>query len=142
MQNANSDEVLDKLLAKDPRFHREAYLFVREGIDYAQRQISKASKGKVRHVTGQELLGALRDYGLAQFGPLTATVLEDWGVRTCEDFGTIVFNMVDHGLLSKTDEDSMDDFRGIYTFDEAFRKPFLPRAPLAAKPAQSETSKV
>ena len=142
MQNANSDEVLDKLLAKDPRFHREAYLFVREEIDHAQRQISKASRSKVRHVTGQELLGALRDYGLAQFGPLTWTVLEEWGVHTCEDFGFIVFNMVDHGLLSKTEEDSIEDFRSGYTFEEAFRKPFLPRAPLPAKPAHSVASKV
>lgn len=142
MQNANSEEVLDKLIAKDPRFHREAYLFVREGIDYAQRQISKASKSKVRHVTGQELLGALREFGLAQFGPLTSTVLEEWGVRTCEDFGTIVFSMVDHGLLSKTDEDSMDDFKGGYDFDAAFRKPFLPQKAASPFPQPEKESKV
>jgi uncharacterized repeat protein (TIGR04138 family) len=32
----------------------------------------------------------------------------------------IVFNMVDHGLLSKTEQDSRDDFKGGYDFYEAF----------------------
>lgn len=127
MQPPDFDETLNKLLAEDSRFHREAYQFVREGIDYAQRKIGKANRTKVRHVTGQELLGALRDYGLEQFGPLTATVLDEWGVRKCEDFGTIVFNMVERGLLSKTEDDSIEDFKVGYDFEEAFRKPFLPR---------------
>ena len=126
MQALNFDEVLDKVIAKDPRYHREAYLFLREGLDYAQKQISKTNKNEIRHITGQELLAGLRDYGMTQFGPMTATVLNEWGVRRCEDFGEMVFNLVEHGLLSKTETDTRDDFKGGYDFDEAFRKPFLP----------------
>ena len=142
MQNADSNQILDKIIVQDPRFHREAYLFVREGIDHAQRQISKANKGAMRHLTGQELLVALKEYGLAQFGPLTATVLEEWGVKKSEDFGIIVFNMVDHGLLSKTDEDRLEHFKDGYDFDEVFRKPFLPRAAADSPPKQAKESNV
>ena len=51
----------------------------------------------------------------------------DWGMLRCEDFGEIVFNMVDHKLLSKTKEDTRADFKSIYNFEDAFKKPFLPR---------------
>jgi len=53
-------------------------------------------------------------------------VLNEWGVHRCEDFGEIVFNMVEHDLLAKTSEDSRENFKGGYDFEEAFRKPFLP----------------
>lgn len=134
MQAINFEEVLEKVREKDPRYHREAYLFLREGLDHAQKQISKTNKNEIRHISGQELLGGLREYALAQYGPLAQTVLNEWGIHRCEDFGEIVFNMVDAGLLSKTETDSRDDFKGGYDFNEAFRKPFLPsRKPDAPK---------
>ena len=57
---------------------------------------------------------------------MALTVFEEWGIHNCRDFGEIVFNMVNHGLLKKTEEDSLADFEGGYDFEEAFRKPFLP----------------
>ncbi|MBM3834600.1 MAG: hypothetical protein FJ403_15275 [Verrucomicrobia bacterium] len=135
MQAINFDEVLERILAQDPRYHREAYLFVREGLDHAQKLVSKATKDEVRHVTGQELLAGIREYALAQYGPMAQIVLNEWGVHRCEDFGELVFNMVENGLLSKTETDSRDDFKGGYDFAEAFQKPFRP----AGKAAPSST---
>ena len=129
MQPQNFDEVLEQVVKADPRYHRDAYHFLREALDYTQRAISKANKGKLRHVTGQELLAGLRAFALQQFGPMTLTLLHEWGVRRCEDFGELVFNLIDHGILSKTDTDTRLDFAGGYDFDEAFRKPFLPARP-------------
>jgi uncharacterized repeat protein (TIGR04138 family) len=131
MQAVDFEEVLEKILAQDSRYHRDAYLFVREGLDYTQRPMAKASRNEVRHVSGQELLNGLRKYAVDQFGPMTLTVLNEWGIHRCEDFGEIVFRMVDFGLLSKSEADSREDFKGVYDFEEAFRKPFLP----AARPA-------
>jgi len=46
-----------------------------------------------------------------------------------------VFNLIDYGILSKTEEDSREDFSEIYQFDEAFSKPFQPeRRRLPAPP--------
>jgi uncharacterized repeat protein (TIGR04138 family) len=133
MQEVNFDEALYQILAKDERFHRDAYLFMREALDFTQKIVGRENQGKVRHVTGQELLDGLRQYALQQFGPMTATVFEEWGVRNCLNFGEIVFNMVEIGLLAKTDKDTRDDFQSGYDFTEAFRKPFWPDARLKAE---------
>jgi len=136
MQEVNFDEALDLILAKDERFQRDAYLFMREALDFTQKLVGRENSGKVRHVTGQELLDGLRQYALQQFGPMTATVFEEWGIRTCQNFGEIVFNMVEIGLLAKTDKDTRDDFQTGYDFTDAFRKPFWPESKLKpeAKP--------
>lgn len=126
MQEINFDEVVEQLCAQDPRFARDAYHFTREALDFTQKLISRENKGSVRHVTGQELLEGIRQYALQQYGPMTATVLEEWGIKNCRDFGDIVFNMVESGLLAKTDRDTRDDFQSGYDFTEAFRKPFWP----------------
>jgi uncharacterized repeat protein (TIGR04138 family) len=128
MQEVNFDEVLEKILAHDPRFARDAYLFTREALDFTQKLVSRENKGTVRHVTGQELLDGIRQFALQQYGPMTMTVLEEWGVKNSRDFGDIVFNMVESGLLAKTEKDTRDDFQNGYNFTDAFRKPFWPQS--------------
>jgi uncharacterized repeat protein (TIGR04138 family) len=128
MHEVSFEEALAKIEAKDPRYHREAYLFVREALDHTQKTIGKDARGRIRHVTGQELLIGIREFALQQFGPMTMTVLEEWGIRCCQDFGEIVFNMVEVSWLAKTEKDSRADFADGYDFEEAFRKPFLPKA--------------
>ncbi len=141
MQPTNFDEVLEKILAQDSRYRREAYVFLRGTLDYVQKPSSKTRKIEACHITGQELLRGIRTYALELYGPMAKTLLNEWGVHGCEDFGEIVFNMVDHGLLSKTEQDSRDDFKSGYDFNEAFCQPFLPPSkaqPAAAKPAKAK----
>ncbi len=126
MQEQNFSEVLERILARDKRYHRDAYAFVREALDYTQKLVGKKNKNVIRHVTGQELLDGIREFGLNQFGPMTLTVLNEWGIQRGEDFGEMVFNMVESGLLSKTANDSRADFAGGYDFVKAFRDPFVP----------------
>ena len=92
------DQVLDTIITSDPRYHRDAYHFVREGLDYTQQTISKHEDGTVRHITGQELLAGMRANALEEYGPMALLVLNEWGVSRCEDFGEIVFNMVEKHL--------------------------------------------
>jgi uncharacterized repeat protein (TIGR04138 family) len=146
MHEVSFEEALAKIQAKDPRYHREAYLFVREALDHTQKTIGKEPRGRIRHVTGQELLSGIREFALQQFGPMAKTVLEEWGIRSGQDFGEIVFNMVEVSWLAKTDKDSRADFVHGYDFDEAFRKPFLPKSKHTvqapeAKPAPSPEAK-
>ena len=130
MHEVNFEEVVDQLSGKDPRFARDAYHFTREALDFTQKLISRENKGTVRHVTGQELLDGIRQYALQQYGPMTITVLEEWGIRSCRDFGEIVFNMVESRLLAKTPKDTREDFQNGYDFIEAFHKPFWPESKL------------
>jgi uncharacterized repeat protein (TIGR04138 family) len=127
MQEINFDETVDLIIAKDTRFARDAYVFVREALDFTQKHAGKETRGAVRHVSGQELLDGIRKFALGQFGPMAATVFEEWGVKSCRDFGEIVFTMVEIGLLAKTDKDTRDDFQNGYDFTDAFRKPFWPQ---------------
>ena len=125
MQQTNFEDVLATILEKDSRYHRDAYLFLKEALDHTQRSLGKKRR-EVGHISGQELLTGFREYALESFGPMTISVLEEWGVRSCEDVGKMVFLMVDHNLLRKTEEDSPADFQNGYSFDEVFRRPFLP----------------
>ena len=127
MQELTFENTLDLLVTKDPRYQHDAYLFVKDALDYTQKTVIKQNRGNLRHVTGQELLHGIRDYALAQFGPMTQMVFAEWGINRCEDFGEIVFNMVEIGLLGKTEKDRREDFANGYDFDAAFRKPFLPK---------------
>src|SRR5471032_3674877 len=124
MQEINFDEKVEMILAKDSRYARDVYSFVRESLDHTQKQVGRENRGAVRHITGQELLDGIRQFALQQFGPMAVTVFEEWGVKNCRDFGDIVFNMVEISLLAKTDKDSRDDFQNGYDFTDAFRKPF------------------
>jgi uncharacterized repeat protein (TIGR04138 family) len=134
MQTVNFEEVVEKIVGRDARYHRDAYFFLREALTFTQKAVGKAQRGETHsrksesthHVTALELLGGIREYALTQFGPMASTVLDEWGVRTTEDLGEMVFNMIDHSLLAKTDTDSRDDFKNGYDFAEVFRKPFIP----------------
>jgi len=128
MQEINFDEAVEQILARDSRYTREAYLFVREALDYTQKLVGKETRGAIRHVSGQELLDGIRKFALNQFGPMTAKVFQEWNIRNCRDFGEIVFNMVEIGLLAKTEKDTRDDFQNGYNFTDAFRKPFQPQS--------------
>lgn len=106
---------IQRLCAADPRYASEAYLFTLAALHF-----TIAVLPAPRHITGQELLTGVRQYALDQFGPLARAVLEHWGVRATEDFGRLVFALVEAKVLSKTEDDTLDDFRGVYDFEEAF----------------------
>jgi uncharacterized repeat protein (TIGR04138 family) len=94
MQDPDFSEIVSLICKEDPRFDRKAYDFVRLGLDHTVKELRKrdATRAeKSRHVSGGELLDGLRIYALDQFGPLTKTVLNAWGVSRCTHFGDIVF---------------------------------------------------
>jgi uncharacterized repeat protein (TIGR04138 family) len=129
MQDSEFAEIVSLICKDDSRFDRKAYEFVRLGLDHTvkeQRKREGARAERSRHVTGRELLEGLRVFALEQFGPMAKTVLNNWGVSRCQDFGDIVFNLIEYKVFSKTENDRPEDFKGLYDFDEAFVKPFLP----------------
>ncbi len=129
MQDSQFPDIVARITESDPRFDKKAYDFVRLGLDHTVKDIRKrdaARAEKLRHVTGAELLGGLRVYALDQFGPMAKSILNAWGIKTSRDFGAIVFNLIDHKVFSKTESDRIEDFEGVFDFDDAFVAPFLP----------------
>ena len=113
---------VDAIVARDPRFERDAYFFVRDALEYTTRQQKKKTTVPPlkSHVSAQQLLEGVRQYALSQYGPMVPTVLEHWRVRSCEDIGTIVFNLIDASEFGKSDQDSIEDFRLWLRFSRGF----------------------
>ena len=113
------------------KYPLQAFLFVQRGLDYTVRRmhgefepaevVTEAHAAREsRHVAGQDLCLGLRDYAIEQYGLLARTVLRRWRIESSEDFGHIVFKMVDAGLMYKTEEDSIEDFIDVFDFATAF----------------------
>ena len=134
MQRRRFDETLQLILKDDPRYPADAYYFLRQALQVTIRLYDKPENGPARHVTGKELLEGIRSFALQEFGPVALTVLKTWGITRTEDFGEIVFNMVNKGALGKTSEDKKEDFAGGYDFEDAFVRPFLPKGPASTEP--------
>jgi uncharacterized repeat protein (TIGR04138 family) len=132
MQKIGFAEALDSIVAADPRYQRESYIFLRDALDFTTKQQKKAKGTTVRHVSGPELLEGVRQYALKEFGPMVITVFDSWGIRSTEDVGHMVFNLIGAGIFGKTDEDSIEDFKNIFDFQEAFMKPYAPEKKVRA----------
>lgn len=127
MTARNFHEVIQLIRKEDSRYEPGAYFFMRQALDHTISKIRKQEKRRQqRHVTGQELCEGIREYALDQYGPMTHTLLRHWGIHRTEDFGQIVFNLVEYGVFGKTDTDSVEDFADVYDFEEAFSKPYQP----------------
>ena len=130
MQKIGFNEALDAVIAADPRYERDAYIFLRDALDFTLKQKKKNKEENAsRHVSGPELLDGIRQFALKEFGPMVMTVFGYWGLQKCEDFGNMVFNLIKIGVFGKTEQDSLDDFKEGYDFEEAFVKPFKPAHP-------------
>lgn len=114
-EHRNFYRVVDDICAKEKRYKPDAYEFVIQALHFTQHKLKRAG-----HVQGGELLGGIRSFAIDLYGPMAKTVLRHWGITTTEDFGNIVFIMVEHKILSKTGEDSAADFKGVYDFADAF----------------------
>jgi uncharacterized repeat protein (TIGR04138 family) len=130
MQKIGFAEALDSIVASDARYQRDAYVFLRDALDFTTKQQKKIKGATLKHVAGPELLEGVRQYALKEFGPMALSVFSFWGIHQCEDIGQMVFNLIAAGIFGKTDEDSMDDFKAVYDFHDAFVKPFKPQTPV------------
>ena len=111
---------IQKLIDRNHGYKFEAYSFILAALHYTMMALPNP-----RHISGQEFCDGIRRYAIDQFGPLARTVLEYWGVKETVDFGRIVFALVDVGLMRKTEEDTLDDFKDVYDFDSAFHNKMI-----------------
>lgn len=122
---------LAEVVRRDPRYTYEAYEFVFAALSHTQRLLGRipqegasAEIGPQHHVSGAELLNGIRDLALREFGFMARTVFRMWGIEKTDDFGEIIFNLVESNLMSKTDEDTREDFHDVYDLDEALVRGF------------------
>ena len=124
MQSNQFEHAVASILEKENRFQAGAYFMVREALDFTVERLSRETNGEKRHVSGKELLQGFRDYVIQEYGPMAATLLDDWGITQCRHVGEIVFLFIENGVFGKQDSDTLNDFDEVYTFEEAFTAPF------------------
>jgi len=119
--------ILD-LCREDPRFAYEAYDFVCDAVTFTQDRLGRADGDPEddadRHVSGGELLRGVCDLAVQQFGLMAAVVFKRWGIRSTDDVGTMVFNLIKVQRLSKSDRDAPDDFRDLFDLHQALTDSF------------------
>jgi uncharacterized repeat protein (TIGR04138 family) len=113
-------DVLARLRQRGDSYDERAYLFVLASIEFLQGKLTER-----RHVTGPEVTHACREFALEQYGLMARSVLEHWGIRGTEDFGRIVYALVEVGVLVTQPGDKVEDFHGVYGFEQAFDEGYV-----------------
>ena len=127
--NQTQKKSIEQVVEECGRYPLEAFEFVRHGLNFTVQRIHGDTRNKEEaacHVSGKQLSQGLRDYAIMRYGPMARAVLGHWGINRTQDFGRIVFAMVESKLMQKTDQDDVRDFDGVFDFDEAFMPPPRP----------------
>ena len=113
-----------------PKYHEAAYEFVNHALRFTQKRFGKQTEvhseppPEDAHISGPQLLEGIRDLALKEFGMMTIPVFRHWGVTSTDDFGRIVFDMIEQKKMRKTDHDKLSDFFGVYDFEAVFDKDY------------------
>jgi uncharacterized repeat protein (TIGR04138 family) len=132
MQPVHFEQAVAAVISRDKRFDAQAYFFLKDALDFTLKRIADGNGGHSRHVSGPELLLGFRDFALDQFGPMSSTLMKEWGIRQCRDIGDMVFQLIDEGMFGKQDSDSLEDFSEVFDLEDALVQPFLPKQPRPA----------
>ena len=117
-------------------YHPQAFDFIFAALKYTQDHLTDLQDDysdpdddwntlkEDSHVSGPELLEGVRELALKQFGLMTISVFKHWGVKSTDDFGRIVFELIERGEMRKTDQDQLSDFFDLYNFEEVFNREY------------------
>jgi len=130
-------KTVEQVVHECGRYPLEAFEFVRRGLSHTVEQVHgkrnpHAPDDQSYHVSGQQLCWGLRSYALSRYGHMAYAVLSHWNISRTNDFGKIVFAMIESKLMAKTDDDNIRDFHNVYDFATAFNPPTRPSANVQA----------
>ena len=114
-----------KEIAKlDGRYSLRAFEFVQEGLG---RTIKKHYGDEIEnesphHVTGKQLCFSLAELAAEKWGRMAKVVLNQLGIKSTNDFGNIVYIMVENKWMHARLEDTIEEFESVYDFEEVFEK--------------------
>lgn len=135
------DRAVRSIRARDPRYGPAAYVLVRDGLSYTAKKLGKTqATGASRHMSGRELALGIRDYARERYGCAAAYLLTRSGIRKSDDLGVIVFQLIDAGIFGKSEDDSPEDFRGMFDLRTSFLEPYEPSIRLRRRDSCAEPS--
>lgn len=127
MQPAQFETAIERIVRRDSRFDPQAYLFLKDALDFTLKRASEGNDGKPRHVSGRELLVGFRDLALQEFGPMATTLMAEWNLKSTRQVGEMVFHLIEEQMFGRQESDSIKDFENVYDFEQSFTQPFLPK---------------
>lgn len=135
------DDMVARVYEADFRYDTDAYYFLRDALDRTSHALGRdGPKAEERHLSGAELAAGFRDCMLEDFGPMAATVAEEWGLEKSDDIGAMVYNLIEAGAFGKAPKDRRTDFNGLFDLIDELEAPYLPNALKrpASRPAKSK----
>lgn len=112
---------VDRIRLVDGRYRKEAYAFMNDAVAYTVKKWHDADPNrKDRHVSGRELIYGTVELASREFGVLAPYVLYDWGITDGSSIGDIIFHLIREGVLSKSKEDSREDFNVVGALSPLF----------------------
>lgn len=132
MSKAKFEAAVDEIIKLHPKYKRDAYFFLRDSLDHTVQTQRSDELVEHRHVTGPEFLDGLRDYSLKEFGPMSLSVLETWGITSGYDVGQMVYYLIEQNVFGRSEEDHPQDFNNWIDFETAFQEPYRPKGQVLA----------
>ena len=110
------------------RFHQNGYLFMSAALHRTQQRLGRSQvhgpDDDRAHISPEELLTGIRELALERFGYLSRTVFHCWGIRSTDDFGRMVFELIERGEMRKTETDQLSDFFDVYDFGDVLEQQY------------------
>jgi uncharacterized repeat protein (TIGR04138 family) len=119
------------IVRRDPRYAYEAYEFVSQALVHTNKMLGRELRDENTdpndmryHVSARQWVEGICDFARHEFGLMAGVVFRMWGIRCTDDFGEIVFNLIDEGLMTPTPDESRADFHALFDLDEALEQGF------------------
>jgi len=126
MPTVRFEEAVKAICRNDRRYTPDGYHFLRDALDHTVKKLRSDELIEHQHVSGPELVGGLVELALQEYGSMAVSVFDTWGIRSDEDVGNMVFNLIGEGAFGRSEEDSPEDFRGVLDIREALLAPYRP----------------
>jgi uncharacterized repeat protein (TIGR04138 family) len=114
---------LEEVMRRDHRYDKTAYIFLRDTLHYTSKVLSKDQRSDP-HLSACELCDGFLSFALSQFGPMAKSCVNSWGVKSTQDIGNIIFNMINAGAFNASEDDRLESFSEVFDFDVVFNTPF------------------
>ena len=117
-----------RAIERDVRYHLNAYQFVYAALRFTQqcleRTVTPGMENLDAHISGVELLEGIRRFRAHPVRADDVHRLSPLGIRSTDDFGNIVFELIEHSEMSKTERDRLSDFFDVYDFADVFDRDY------------------
>lgn len=117
---------IQEIAKLDGRYSLRAFQFVHEGLEYAVKKFYGIGQpsDEPHHITGKQLCEGLAEFASDKWGRMAKVALNQLGIKSTNDFGNIVYLMVEHKWMHARPEDSIEEFQEVYEFEEIFEKKY------------------